>query len=75
MQAQEKNSNSSSSGTVLSLLSIHNTVVDIPPKDKMKIVNFKMKESEIAAFDLYCEANGIKNKSELIRALICNLIK
>lgn len=71
MQAQGKNS---SSGTVLSLLSIHK-VVDIPPKDKMKIVNFKMKESEIAAFDLYCEANGIKNKSELIRALICNLIK
>ncbi|MDE6885053.1 MAG: ribbon-helix-helix domain-containing protein [Clostridia bacterium] len=71
MQAQEKNS---SSGTVLSLLSIHK-IVDIPPKDKMKIVNFKMKESEIEAFDLYCAANGIKNKSELIRALICNLIK
>lgn len=71
MQTQEKNS---SSGTVLSLLSIHKAV-DIPPKDKMKMVNFKMKESEIEAFDLYCMANGIKNKSELIRALICNLIK
>ncbi len=72
MQTQEKNS--SSSGTVLSLLSIHR-VVDIPQKDKMKMLNFRVKEREIEAFDLYCEANGIKNKSELIRALICNLIK
>ena len=72
MQTQEKIR--SSSGTVLSLLSIHR-VVDAPKKDKMKVVNFKMKESEIEAFNLYCEANGIENKSELIRAFICNLIK
>lgn len=74
MQAQEKN-NSSGSGTVSMLLSIHSSAVQIPKKDKMKVVNFKMKESEIEAFDLYCKANGIDNKSELIRSFICRLIK
>lgn len=62
-------------GTVSSLLSVNTTSsLVMGDKDPLKLVNFKMKESEIKALDLYCTSNGISNKSAFIRALICREI-